>query len=181
MAPRPRCPAAEARAAVVAWALGTGALIVEDDDDVEYRYDRAPIGAIQGLVPDQVAYAGTASKTLAPGFRLGWFVLPPDLLAPFAAAKLLAELGRRLPQLRANGIAAGLHLVVGLPDDLPEAALVEAAHTRGLAIAGVAPHRLARVPPGGLIFGYSDLSTSALRPGVRLLEAAVDAVSGTAG
>jgi GntR family transcriptional regulator/MocR family aminotransferase len=212
---------AEGRAAVVAWALRTGALIVEDDYDAEYRYDRAPIGAIQGLVPDQVVYAGTASKTLAPGFRLGWFVLPPDLLAPFAAAKLLAdrgspvidqltftdflrrgafdrhlrrmrpiyherrdalvaELGRRLPQLRPSGIAAGLHLVAWLPDDLPEAALVDAARRRGLAIAGVGPYRLVPVAPGGLIFGYSDLSTSVIRRGVSLLHAAVQDVSGAA-
>src|SRR5581483_8519437 len=57
----------EARTAVLAWAQRTGALIVEDDYDAEYRYDRAPIGAIQGLDPDRVVYAGTASKTLAPG------------------------------------------------------------------------------------------------------------------
>ncbi len=66
----------EARAAVLAWAQRTGALVLEDDYDAEYRYDRAPVGAIQGLDPDRVAYAGTASKTLAPGFRLGWIVLP---------------------------------------------------------------------------------------------------------
>jgi GntR family transcriptional regulator/MocR family aminotransferase len=84
---------ADARAAVVAWAQRTGALVIEDDYDAEYRYDRAPIGAIQGLAPDQVIYAGTASKTLAPGFRLGWFVLPPRLSEPFAAAKVLADRG----------------------------------------------------------------------------------------
>jgi GntR family transcriptional regulator/MocR family aminotransferase len=84
---------ADARAAVVAWAQRTGALVIEDDYDAEYRYDRAPIGAIQGLAPDQVVYAGTASKTLAPGFRLGWFVLPPRLIEPFAEAKVLADRG----------------------------------------------------------------------------------------
>jgi GntR family transcriptional regulator / MocR family aminotransferase len=84
---------AEARAAVVAWAQRTGAIVVEDDYDAEYRYDRAPIGAIQGLAPDQVVYAGTASKTLAPGFRLGWFLLPPHLIDAFAEAKMLADRG----------------------------------------------------------------------------------------
>ena len=84
---------AEARAAVLAWAERTGALIVEDDYDAEFRYDRAPIGAMHGLAPAHVVYAGTASKTLAPGFRLGWFVLPPRLLDAFAAAKLLADRG----------------------------------------------------------------------------------------
>jgi GntR family transcriptional regulator/MocR family aminotransferase len=82
-----------ARAEVLAWSQRTGALVVEDDYDAEYRYDRAPIGAIQGLDPDRVAYAGTASKTLAPGFRLGWIVLPPRLVEPFAEAKLLADRG----------------------------------------------------------------------------------------
>ena len=83
----------QARAAVLAWARRTGALVVEDDYDAEYRYDRAPIGAMQGLDPGRVAYAGTASKTLAPGFRLGWLILPPELLEPLAAAKLLADRG----------------------------------------------------------------------------------------
>jgi GntR family transcriptional regulator / MocR family aminotransferase len=82
-----------ARAAVVTWAQRTGAIVLEDDYDAEYRYDRAPVGAIQGLDPDRVVYAGTASKTLAPGFRLGWVVLPPDLVEPFAEAKLLADRG----------------------------------------------------------------------------------------
>jgi GntR family transcriptional regulator / MocR family aminotransferase len=84
---------AAARAAVVAWAQRTDALVIEDDYDAEYRYDRAPIGAIQGLAPDRVAYAGTASKTLAPAFRLGWFVLPPRLIEDFARAKVLADRG----------------------------------------------------------------------------------------
>ena len=83
----------EARTAVLAWAQRSGALVIEDDYDAEYRYDRAPVGAIQGLDPDRVVYAGTASKTLAPGFRLGWAVLPRDLVQPFADAKLLADRG----------------------------------------------------------------------------------------
>jgi GntR family transcriptional regulator / MocR family aminotransferase len=83
----------QARAAVLAWAQRTGALVLEDDYDAEYRYDRAPVGAMQGLGPGQVAYAGTASKTLAPGFRLGWLILPRELVEPFAEAKLLADRG----------------------------------------------------------------------------------------
>ena len=84
---------ADARAAVIRWAQRRGAVVIEDDYDAEYRYDRAPIGALQGLAPDHVIYAGTASKTLAPGLRLGWFVLPPDLVADVAAAKLRADRG----------------------------------------------------------------------------------------
>ena len=83
----------ERRAAVLRWADDRGALVVEDDYDAEYRYDRAPIGAMQGLAPDRVVYAGTASKTLAPGLRLGWLVLPPRLVGAFAEAKLLADRG----------------------------------------------------------------------------------------
>jgi GntR family transcriptional regulator/MocR family aminotransferase len=82
-----------ARAAVLAWARRTGALVIEDDYDAEYRYDRAPVGAMQGLDPERVVYAGTASKTLAPGFRIGWAILPRDLIDPFAEAKLLNDRG----------------------------------------------------------------------------------------
>ncbi|MET7599405.1 PLP-dependent aminotransferase family protein [Streptomyces sp. NPDC005481] len=73
------------RAAVVDWARRTGGLILEDDYDGEFRYDRQPVGALQGLGPDQVVYMGTASKSLAPGLRLGWLVLPPSLAAEVTA------------------------------------------------------------------------------------------------
>jgi GntR family transcriptional regulator / MocR family aminotransferase len=85
--------APERRAAVLRWAEDRRALIVEDDYDAEYRYDRAPIGAMQGLAPDRVIYAGTASKTLAPGLRLGWLVVPRRLVGAVAEAKKLADRG----------------------------------------------------------------------------------------
>jgi GntR family transcriptional regulator / MocR family aminotransferase len=81
------------RAAVVRWAAERGAVIIEDDYDAEYRYDRTPVGSVQGLAPDHVVYAGSASKTLAPGLRLGWFVLPAHLTEPMAAAKIAADRG----------------------------------------------------------------------------------------
>jgi GntR family transcriptional regulator/MocR family aminotransferase len=69
----------ERRAALIAWARRNDALIIEDDYDGEFRYDRQPVGAVQGLAPDHVVYAGTASKALAPGVRVGWLVLPPHV------------------------------------------------------------------------------------------------------
>ncbi len=81
------------RPAVIRWAAERGAIIVEDDYDAEYRYDRTPVGALQGLAPDHVVYAGSASKTLAPGLRLGWLALPGRLVEPVAAAKIAADRG----------------------------------------------------------------------------------------
>ncbi|MFD5230778.1 PLP-dependent aminotransferase family protein [Streptomyces qaidamensis] len=75
------------RTAVVDWARRTGGLVLEDDYDGEFRYDRQPVGALQGLDPDRVVYLGTASKSLAPGLRLAWMVLPPRLAEEVAAAK----------------------------------------------------------------------------------------------
>ena len=70
---------------LVAWARDRGALILEDDYDAEFRYDRQPIGSLQGLAPDLVVYGGSCSKTLAPALRLGWLVLPSSLVAELHA------------------------------------------------------------------------------------------------
>ncbi|WP_326792687.1 PLP-dependent aminotransferase family protein [Streptomyces sp. NBC_00841] len=75
------------RAAAVDWARGTGGLILEDDYDGEFRYDRQPVGALQGLDPERVVYLGTSSKSLAPGLRLAWMVLPPGLVGEVTEAK----------------------------------------------------------------------------------------------
>ncbi len=83
----------ERRAALVDWAVRRGALIIEDDYDAEFRYDREPIGAIQGLNRDNVIYAGTASKMLAPGLRLGWLVSPPHMTDRLIEAKQAADMG----------------------------------------------------------------------------------------
>jgi len=85
--------APERRAALLDWAERTGGVIIEDDYDAEYRYDREPIGALQGLAPDRVVYVGSASKVLSPALRLGWLVVPSDLAADVARAKLHADRG----------------------------------------------------------------------------------------
>jgi GntR family transcriptional regulator / MocR family aminotransferase len=83
--------AAHRRTAAVEWAIRSGGLVIEDDYDGEFRYDRQPVGAMQALAPEHVAYAGTASKTLAPGLRLGWLALPGHLHADVIATKSLTD------------------------------------------------------------------------------------------
>jgi GntR family transcriptional regulator/MocR family aminotransferase len=95
--PAHQCPTGvvlspERRGALVQWARA-GGLVIEDDYDAEFRYDRAPLGALQGLAPEHVVYLGTVSKTLAPGLRLGWLVLPSTLFDAVLEAKLLDDLG----------------------------------------------------------------------------------------
>jgi GntR family transcriptional regulator / MocR family aminotransferase len=75
------------RAAVIDWARRTGGVIIEDDYDGEFRYDRSPVGALHGVDPDHVIYMGTASKSLAPGLRLGWLVVPDRLVDAVAQQK----------------------------------------------------------------------------------------------
>jgi len=72
------------RQALVAWARAAGALVVEDDYDSEFRYDVAPLPALYGLDPDQVAYLGTTAKTLTPTLGVGWLVARPDLIGRLA-------------------------------------------------------------------------------------------------
>jgi GntR family transcriptional regulator/MocR family aminotransferase len=67
--------------------------IIEDDYDAEFRYDREPVGAVQGLAPDRVALLGTVSKSLAPAVRLGWIVCPPQLVDAVAEAKEFHDRG----------------------------------------------------------------------------------------
>jgi GntR family transcriptional regulator/MocR family aminotransferase len=81
------------RTALVNWAHDNDGLIIEDDYDAEFRYDRAPIGALQGLAPQRVAYAGCASKTLTPALRLGWVALPDWLVEDTVRQKLLDDMG----------------------------------------------------------------------------------------
>jgi GntR family transcriptional regulator/MocR family aminotransferase len=91
---------AERRTRLLDWLRASDAFAMEDDYDAEYRYDRNAVGALQGLDPDRVVYAGSLSKTLAPALRLGWVALPQRLVGPIIEAKILADRGSpRLEQL----------------------------------------------------------------------------------
>ncbi|MFK8908395.1 PLP-dependent aminotransferase family protein [Streptomyces sp. YS-3] len=81
----------ERRAAAVDWARARGRVLLEDDYDGEFRYDREPVGAVQGLDPERVVYLGSVSKSLSPAVRLGWMVLPEQLVEPVLAAKGMRE------------------------------------------------------------------------------------------
>jgi GntR family transcriptional regulator / MocR family aminotransferase len=73
------------------WAKRQRALLIEDDYDAEFRYDRQPVRALQGLDPDRVAYLGTTSKSLAPALRLGWLVVPAELMDEAVGVKHLLD------------------------------------------------------------------------------------------
>ncbi len=185
-----------------------GALIVEDDYDAEYRYDRQPIGSLQGLAPEHVVYGGSTSKTLAPAVRLGWLALPLHLVQPVADRQrvrggmpaplgqlaladliergeldrhlrrqrrryrrqrdeLLAALATRLPEVTVHGAAAGLYVVLHLPDGLTEQAVLAGARSRGIALEGLGTSTPA------VVVGYANLAHAAIEPAVAALAASI--------
>ena len=148
----------ERRAALLEWAEDEDALIVEDDYDSELRYDRVPVGALQGLAPERVLQLGSLSKRLAPGVRIGWMLSPswlsgaltyeqglagagPSALEQLALADFLArgELDRHLRRMRLRYRERRAVMVEQLARRLP------AARPVGVA-AGV--YTLVRLPPG---------------------------------
>ncbi len=96
--------APERRNALISWANDHGAIVIEDDYDAELRYDRAPVGALQGLAPDRVLLIGSVSKSLAPALRLGWIVAPAWLLDVVTENKRLSD--RASPALDQLALAA---------------------------------------------------------------------------
>jgi len=146
------------RHALVDWAQRGGGYVIEDDYDSEFRYDKDPVGALQGLAPHQVFLVGTASKALAPAVRLGWVLAPSLLAGAIAEEKEMSDRGsctldqlalaalltsgrydRHLRQMRA--VYAGRR-----------AALVEAfaRHSPGVRLTGLAAgfHAVAPLPAG---------------------------------
>jgi GntR family transcriptional regulator / MocR family aminotransferase len=150
--------APERRQALVAWARAAGAVVIEDEYDNEFRYDRQPVGSLEGLAPDRVASVGTVSKTLAPTLRLGWIVSPAWLVGAVADEKRAADRGSPgLDQLAlATLIESGRydrHLRhMRTVYAARRAALVEAlaGHVPGLSLTGLAAgfHAVAHLPDG---------------------------------
>lgn len=95
------------RAAFLDWADARDGFVIEDDYDGEFRYDKRPVGAMQALAPDRVVFAGSTSKALAPGLRIGWLVVPARLRTPVLDAM------------------AAMGATVGAPDQLTLADLLD--------------------------------------------------------
>ncbi len=149
---------AERRAAVVDWARGRGGVVLEDDYDGEFRYDRKPVGALQSLDPERVILIGSVSKSLSPAVRLGWMVLPERYVGDVLAAKgereawasvldqlALADLivsgsyDRHVRRMRQRYRARRDRLVAALAERAPH-----------IEVGGVAAglHAVLRLPPG---------------------------------
>jgi GntR family transcriptional regulator / MocR family aminotransferase len=195
--------APQRRRDLLAWAVDAE-LVIEDDYDAEYRYDRAPVPAMHAAAPDRIAYAGSTSKSLAPALRLGWLVPPPHRYPDLVAAKHASDLGsptvpqlvlarlleggeydrhvrlvrarhraRRdalfgaltteLPAASVKGVAAGLHLLVTLPEaSVDDVELADALQAAGVLVHPLSWHRRLPGPPG-LVIGYAAHTPDQLR------------------
>ena len=145
------------RHALADWARRGGGFIVEDDYDSEFRYDKEPVGVLQGLAPDRVFLVGTASKALAPAVRLGWVLAPPGLAGAVAAEKEMSDRG----SCTLDQVALATLLTSGRYDRhlrrmraiyaARRAALVDAftRHAPGVPLTGLAAgfHAIAHLPP----------------------------------
>jgi len=204
----------ERRRRLIDWSHTSGGLILEDDYDSEFRYDREPVRALQGLAPGRVVQLGTVSKTLAPALRLGWVVAPADLAEEAARAKallddfspavdqlalaellergdydrhlrrarsvyrrrrdaLLDALDRQLPELRVEGIAAGVHLVLRLPAGVSDVEVADGAKRARIRVPPLSAFRLEPSAEGGLVVGYGRLHETAVEPAAKALAAVV--------
>jgi GntR family transcriptional regulator/MocR family aminotransferase len=194
------------------WARQNEALLIEDDYDAEFRYDREPIRALQGLDRTRVAYLGTTSKTLAPALRLAWLVVHEHLadeaeevkhlldvcsppieqraLAHLIASgeyerhirrartayrrrrdSLTAALREHLPELPVEGVAAGLHVLVRLPDESDDEAVAARAEARGVRVTPLSRYGHSERAGRGLVIGYGRIHEASIPPAIRALAA----------
>jgi GntR family transcriptional regulator / MocR family aminotransferase len=227
LTPAHQCPTGVAlgpsrRRDLVTWANEVDGVILEDDYDAEFRYDRQPVGSLQGLNPARVIALGSVSKTLAPAIRLGWVLAPPRFVAGIVEEKrlssrgapgldqealaLLMETGRFDRHLRRvretyrtrrdvlaaevelafgpgrlQGLTAGCHALLRLPDGTSEHAVVARAATMGVRVNGLDHYRFAaadveaepdRRPPA-LVLGFGNVSEHQIADGIRTLAEAV--------
>lgn len=200
------------RLALLAAAREHQTWIIEDDYDSDFRYSGEPIAAMQGMMqPTPVIYVGSFSKTLFPALRLGFMVLPPQLLAPLRPAlhELLrggnrpeqqalalflrsGDFSRHLSKMRRlyrqrqatlrqalqqtlgaevaiQGGECGMHLVLSLPDDQNDMALVDRLIHSGYAPGALSGFYLGENKQQGLVLGYGNTSTSQITAGVAQL------------
>ncbi len=204
------------RAALIEWAATHDRLVIEDDYDAEFRYDRTPVGAVQGLDPGRVAHVGSASKTIAPGVRLGWISAPPDVVDELREQKSAADSGSptvnqlalaellssgeyerhvvrarhvyrrrrdrlvgalrcRLPDLAIRGAAAGMQLLLMLPDGVDDREIGDRARSRGMAVTALSQLHLTPSRDRGLLLGYGRLSEPGIDGAVAALAALIAA------
>jgi GntR family transcriptional regulator/MocR family aminotransferase len=167
------------RSALIGWARDVDGLVIEDDYDAEFRYDRDPIGCLQGIDPDRVALTGSVSKSLAPALRLGWVAAPAALAERVRDYRARTDLGAQvidqhvLAQLIGSG-AYDRHLRVmrrryRARRDLLAGAL--RTHLPGAVVRGVSAglHLYVELPPG---HGEEDVVAAAARRGVAVEGAA---------
>src|SRR5690348_15186632 len=141
--------AAKRRHALLEWAVRNDGFVIEDDYDSEFRYDREPVGVLQGLAPDRVFTIGTVSKSLAPAVRLGWVLVPPALTDAVAVEKRVSDRGSSgLDQL-----AVAALLESGRYDRHPRHMRAVYARRRGVLIDSLARHAPA-VALTGLAAGF---------------------------
>ncbi len=207
---------AERRNALLHWARRVDGVILEDDYDAEFRYDRRPVGTMQGTDQSRVVLLGSLSKTLSPALGIGWAVTPPAWTEPLRATtsspawpstldqlafaaflqagsydrhlrtarkryhlrrdRLVRALTEQLPDAHLLGVAAGIHLLVHLPDTVDCAAVVSQAAASGMRVANLDTYRCRDDTIGpGLVLGYGNLADSQLDQAVALLATTIAA------
>jgi GntR family transcriptional regulator / MocR family aminotransferase len=228
LTPAHQCPTGVALSALrrrelVAWADEVDGVILEDDYDAEFRYDRQPVGSLQGLNPARVIALGSVSKTLAPAIRLGWVLAPERFVEGIVQEKrlssrgapgldqealaLLMETGRFDRHLRRvreiyrarrdvlaaeaelafgqgqlQGLAAGCHALLRLPDGTSEGAIVETASSMGVRVNGLGHYRFQSADaeaepdplPPALVLGFGNVTEHRISRGIRTLAKAVE-------